>query len=225
MPGGTDGPVGPPLVRDLGRVDYTRCLESMRAFTDARSDATRDEIWLVEHAPVFTLGQAGKREHLIAPTDIPLIQSDRGGQVTYHGPGQIVAYLMIDIRRLGMGVRAYVTAIETAIIELLAENGIAAVSRPEAPGVYVDGRKIAALGLRVRKGASYHGLALNVRMDLTPFTLINPCGYAGLEVTQLADLGVREDLSRVKSRLVNQLCRQFGYDAAQATQMQEHGER
>lgn len=220
MPRGQDGVVAPPepRLRQLGRVDYTRTLESMRAFTDARDETTPDEIWLLEHDPVLTLGQAGKREHVLSVGEVPLVQSDRGGQVTYHGPGQLVVYLMLDIRRLGIGVRDLVTGIETAVIELLADYGIEATARPEAPGVYVDGRKIAALGLRVRKGRSYHGLSLNVDMDLAPFTLINPCGYQGLEVTQLADLGVDEGLSTVGERLVNQLMRQFRYPSVSLEQ-------
>lgn len=200
-------------VRELGRVDYIPVFDAMKAFTDTRAADTRDELWLLEHEPVFTLGQAGKPEHLLNPGDIPVVRTDRGGQVTYHGPGQIVGYLMLDLRRLGINVRQLVSGIENAIIDLLATYGIEAVARREAPGVYVDGRKIAALGLRIRRGRSYHGLSLNVDMDLEPFTMINPCGYAGLEVTQMRDLGVYEDLSTVASRLVNHLGHQFSYDA------------
>ncbi len=211
---GSNGAVIPaPVTRSLGRVPYEATLERMRAFTDDRTPETPDEFWALEHDPVLTLGQAGKREHLLALTDIPVVQTDRGGQVTYHGPGQLVIYLMIDIRRLGVGVRSLVDGIEQAVIDLLDEFGIVGVARRDAPGVYVDDRKIAALGLRVRRGCSYHGLSLNVDMDLSPFSTINPCGYEGLEVTQLADLGVDEPLSSVSSRLVNQLLRQFGYPA------------
>lgn len=200
-------------VRDLGRAAYEPVWHGMKVFTDERTAATSDEVWLVEHPPVFTLGQAGKPEHLLAPGDIPVVRSDRGGQVTYHGPGQLVAYLLFDIRRLGIHVRDLVTGIETSVIHLLGDYGIDAAARREAPGVYVQGRKIAALGLRIRRGHSYHGLSLNVAMDLEPFTRINPCGYQGLEVTQLCDLGVHEDLSRVALRLVNQLATSFGYDS------------
>lgn len=209
------------IVRDLGRSPYAQVFERMKVFTDARTPETPDELWLVEHDPVFTQGQAGKPEHLLDPGDIPVVQSDRGGQVTYHGPGQLVGYLMFDIRRLGIGVRALVSGIENAMIDLLRDWDIEAAARAEAPGVYVGGRKIGALGLRVRRGASYHGLALNVCMDLEPFARINPCGYAGLEVTQLADLGVDEDLSSVASRLVNHLVAVFGYDGALWPEMNE----
>ncbi len=206
--------VDAPIVRELGRVDYETTLDTMRAFTDARDANTPDELWLLEHDPVFTLGQAGKREHVLMPGDIPVVQSDRGGQVTYHGPGQLVIYLLLDIKRLGIGVRGLVDGIEQSIITLLSEYGINAESRREAPGVYVDGRKIAALGLRVRRGRSYHGLSLNVDMDLSPFSQINPCGYEGLEVTRLSDLGVDEPLSSISSRLINHLVHQFGYASA-----------
>ncbi len=205
------GKVPDPIVRELGCVDYVDTLARMRAFTDARHELTPDEFWVLEHQPVFTLGQAGKREHVLVNSDIPLVQSDRGGQVTYHGPGQLVIYLMIDIRRQGSGVRSLVDGIENAVIELLSDYGITGAARREAPGVYVDGRKIAALGLRVRRGCSYHGLSLNVDMDLSPFSMINPCGYQGLEVTQLRDLGVAEPLSGVASGLINHLGSRFGY--------------
>ncbi len=202
------------IVRNLGLRDYTAVLAEMRAFTDSRSASTPDELWLLEHHPVFTQGQAGKAEHLLAPGDIPVVQSDRGGQVTYHGPGQLIGYLLIDLKRRELGVRDTVSGIENAVIALLAGYGIAGVARREAPGVYVDGKKISALGLRVRRGRTYHGLSLNVAMDQRPFERINPCGYAGLEVTQLADLGVSEDISCVGTRLVKYLALEFGYDAA-----------
>ena len=176
--------------RRLGRQDYEPVFAAMRAFTEARTADTADELWSVEHPPVFTQGLAGKPEHLLAPGDIPVIQVDRGGQVTYHGPGQAVVYCLLDVRRLGLSVRALVTALEQAVIELLAAHGVAAHARPDAPGVYVNDAKIAALGLRLRQGRSYHGLSLNVAMDLEPFTRINPCGYRGLRVTQLRDLGI-----------------------------------
>jgi lipoyl(octanoyl) transferase len=182
----------------------------MQAFTDARDADTPDELWLVEHDPVFTLGQAGKPEHVLAAGDIPVVHVDRGGQVTYHGPGQIVAYPLLDLRRLKMGVRELVTRIEQAIIDTLAEWNIVAVRRPGAPGVYVADAKIAALGLRVRHGCTFHGLAFNIAMDLEPFRRINPCGYAGLQVVQMLDLGGPSRLADVEDALVAELGRQFG---------------
>ena len=176
------------LVRKLGLAEYQPVLDAMRELTDQRDPDTPDQLWLLQHPRVFTQGQAGKAEHVLAPGDIPVIQVDRGGQVTYHGPGQWVVYLMIDLRRNGLGVRSLVTLIEESIVRLLAEYGIAAAPEPKAPGVYVNGDKIASLGLRVRRGCSYHGLALNVDMDLEPFQRINPCGYEGLKVTSMAEL-------------------------------------
>jgi lipoyl(octanoyl) transferase len=176
------------VLRELGRVEYQPTLQAMQDFTDSRTPDTPDELWLLQHPRVFTQGQAGKAEHVLAAGDIPVIQVDRGGQVTYHGPGQWVLYLLVDLRRRHLGVRDLVDLIERSIVVLLAEYGIEAQPRPEAPGVYVDGKKIASLGLRVRRGCSYHGLALNVDMDLEPFQRINPCGYAGLEVTSMARL-------------------------------------
>lgn len=193
------------LVRDLGRQAYEPVWRGMQRFTSERDEGTPDEIWLVEHDPVFTLGQAGKAEHVLMPGDIPVIHVDRGGQVTYHGPGQIVLYPLLDLRRRNLGVRRLVTVLEQSVIGLLAEYGIDAYARPDAPGVYVEGRKIASLGLRVRRGASYHGLSLNVAMDLSPFRRINPCGYAGLEVTQLRDLGVDRPLSEIEAALTRHL--------------------
>ena len=179
----------PALVRDLGRMAYEPVWRAMQAFTDARTDATTDEVWLVEHDPVFTLGQAGKPEHVLMPGDIPVLHVDRGGQVTYHGPGQIVAYPLLDLKRLKVGVREYVNRIEQAIIDTLGDWNIDAARREGAPGVYVAGAKVAALGIRVRRGCTFHGLAFNIAMDLEPFHRINPCGYAGLRVTSMADLG------------------------------------
>ena len=201
----------PLLVRDLGRQPYVPVWQAMRAFTDARDAETPDELWLLEHDPVFTLGQAGKREHVLSPGDIPVIPVDRGGQVTYHGPGQIVAYPLLDLRRLGIGVRDLVCRIEQAIIDTLAHWNIEALRREGAPGVYVAGAKVAALGLRVRRGCSFHGLAFNVAMDLEPFHRINPCGYAGLQVTQMVDLGGTSKLAEVEDVLVRELCNQFGF--------------
>ncbi len=184
----------------------------MQRFTDARDEATPDEIWLVEHEPVFTLGQAGKPEHVLAPGDIPVVHVDRGGQVTYHGPGQIVAYPLLDLRRLGVGVRDYVCRIEQAIIDTLDEWNIGAERREGMPGVYVGGAKIASLGVRVRHGRTFHGLAFNVAMDLEPFHRINPCGYVGLHMTSVLDLGGPSGLDAVKPVLVEQLGRQFGLE-------------
>lgn len=176
------------LLRELGLVDYQPTLAAMRQFTDSRDTDSPDELWLLQHPPVFTQGQAGKAEHLLAPGDIPVIQVDRGGQVTYHGPGQWVVYIMVDMRRHQLGVRDLVNLIELALVQLLAEYAISAVAKPGAPGVYVEDEKIASLGLRIRRGCSYHGLALNVDMDLEPFGRINPCGYEGLQVTSMARL-------------------------------------
>jgi lipoyl(octanoyl) transferase len=176
------------VLRELGLVDYAPTLDAMRRLTDARDADSPDELWLLQHPPVFTQGQAGRVEHVLAPGDIPVIQVDRGGQVTYHGPGQWVLYLMVDLRRRQLGVRDLVTLIEHSLVQLLDEYGITAASRPAAPGVYAADAKIASLGLRVRRGCSYHGLALNVDMDLEPFGRINPCGYAGLQVTSMAKL-------------------------------------
>jgi lipoyl(octanoyl) transferase len=197
----------PLLIRRLPQVDYLACWQAMRDFTDARTDATPDEIWLLEHPPVFTLGQAGKPEHVLAPGDVPVVQTDRGGQVTLHAPGQTVAYLLIDIARLGIGSRALVSDIESAIVALLADLGVSAHSDPDAPGVYVGKRKIASLGLRIRHGRSYHGLSLNRDMDLSLWQRINPCGHAGQAVTSLAAEGVRIDRARLETRLVEPLAR------------------
>lgn len=196
--------------RRLGLREYGPVQEAQRAFTAARDAATPDEFWTLEHPPVFTQGQAGRAEHLLAPGDLPVVQSDRGGQVTYHGPGQLVVYLLVDCRRRGLGVRALVSHIEDAIVALLAGYGIAAAARPGAPGVYVDGAKIASLGLRIRRGCSYHGLALNVAMDLEPFGRIDPCGMAGLAVTQLAELGGPADVAAVREPLCAELARRLG---------------
>lgn len=178
------------MVRSLGCVEYEPTWRAMQDFTARRDADTPDELWLLEHPPVYTLGQAGRREHLLAATDIPLVPIDRGGQITYHGPGQVVIYVLVDLRRRGYGVRELVARMEQAVIELLAAHAVAAQRLAGAPGVYVDGAKIAALGLRVKRGCTYHGLALNVDMDLAPFAAINPCGYAGMRVTQCRDLGV-----------------------------------
>jgi lipoyl(octanoyl) transferase len=202
------------IVKQLGLVEYEPTWRAMQAFTDARTDETPDEIWLLEHPPVFTQGQAGKPEHVLQVTNIPIVPIDRGGQVTYHGPGQLVAYLMIDLRRRKLGVRELVRRIEQAIIDLLAERGITAYGKVDAPGVYVDEAKIASLGLRIRNGCSYHGLALNVDMDLTPFSYINPCGYVGLAVTQLKDFGVRETPTSLATQLAGKINTLLALDGA-----------
>lgn len=181
---------GEAIVRHLGRVGYEPTWRAMQDFTARRTPDTADELWLLEHPPVYTQGQAGKPEHLIAATEIPVVQIDRGGQITYHGPGQVVAYVLVDLRRRGYGIRELVSRMEQAVIDLLAAHGVAAARRSGAPGVYVDGAKIAALGLRVKHGCTYHGLAFNVDMDLAPFAAINPCGYPGMAVTDCRALGL-----------------------------------
>jgi lipoyl(octanoyl) transferase len=200
------------IVRHLGLVDYLPTLETMRRLTRERDERTPDEIWLLQHPQVFTQGQAGKAEHLLAPGDIPVIQVERGGQVTYHGPGQLVAYLMLDLRRLGLGVRELVTALEQSLVDVLATYGVEAAPKADAPGVYVEGDKIASLGLRVSRGCSFHGLALNVDMDMSPFWRINPCGYAGLKMVQLKDLlETPPPLDEVAQRLEQALRARLGY--------------
>lgn len=207
------------IVRDLGRQPYAPVWHAMQRFTDARTDDTPDELWVVEHDPVFTLGQAGKDEHVLAPGDIPVLHVDRGGQVTYHGPGQIVVYPLLQLRRLGIGVRDYVCRIEQAIIDTLAEWNIGAERRDGAPGVYVGGAKVAALGIRVRRGCTFHGLAFNVAMDLEPFHRINPCGYQGLQVTSMVDLGGPSGMAAVTPVLLGHLARQFGLDPQPAADL------
>ena len=192
-------------MRWLGRVEYEPTWRAMQDFTAQRTADTPDEIWIVEHPPVFTQGQAGKPEHLIAETGIPVVPIDRGGQITYHGPGQVVAYVLVDLRRRGYGIRELVGRMEQAVIDFLETQGVAAARREGAPGVYVAGAKIAALGLRVRHGCTYHGLALNVDMDLAPFAAINPCGYPGLPVTQCRDLGIELAPAQVGSALADLL--------------------
>lgn len=193
------------VVKKLGRQDYQPVWQAMHEFTDTRDDETVDQVWLVEHNPVFTQGQAGKAEHLLNTGDIPVVQSDRGGQVTYHGPGQLVAYFLINLRRKKMGVRELVTHIENTVIGSLNHYDIDSAARPDAPGVYVDGKKICSLGLRIRKGCSFHGLALNVNMDLSPFLRINPCGYQGMEMIQVSDLVNSIELADIEKSLVQEL--------------------
>ena len=204
-------------VRQLGRADYATTWQRMREFTLTREVGTRSELWLVEHPPVYTLGQAGRPEHLIDPGDIPVVRSDRGGQITYHGPGQLIAYTLIDLREAGLGVRALVSALELSVIDLLAELGVSAHARAQAPGVYVGGAKIAALGLRIKRGCSYHGLALNVDLDLTPFQHIDPCGYPDLKVTRLADLGIPLDVAALATPLLDKLAARLGYTIGPTT--------
>lgn len=200
------------VVRQLGRADYETTWRAMQGFTDARDVSTPDELWFLEHDPVFTQGLNGKAEHLLEPGDIPVVGIDRGGQVTYHGPGQLVLYALIDLRRCGIGVRELVIALERAVVALAARHGIAAAGRRDAPGVYVGARKLASLGLRVRRGCSYHGLALNVDMDLAPFSRINPCGVAGLAMTQLVAEGAKIDVAAAALALAPRACEALGLE-------------
>ncbi|MBB1461801.1 lipoyl(octanoyl) transferase LipB [Vibrio sp. SG41-7] len=200
------------IVKKLGRQDYEPVWKAMHKFTDERTEEDVDQVWLVEHNPVFTQGQAGKAEHVLNAGDIPVIQSDRGGQVTYHGPGQLVAYFLINIRRKKFGVRDLVTHIENLVINTLKAYNINSTARPDAPGVYVDGKKICSLGLRIRRGCSFHGLALNVDMDLSPFLRINPCGYQGMEMAQVSQLGGPSELESVELQLIQELVELLGYD-------------
>lgn len=199
------------LIRSLGRQDYEPLWRAMQRFTDSRDLTASDEIWFTEHPPVFTLGLNASREHVLAPGDIPVVQIDRGGQVTYHGPGQLMIYPLVDLKRAAIGVRDLVTALEQTAIRTASDYGIAAVSRADAPGVYVDGRKLASIGLRVRRGASYHGMALNVDLDIEPFSRINPCGFSDLEITDLARLGSAEALLQVQARVQAHLLRELGF--------------
>ncbi|ABK39323.1 lipoyl(octanoyl) transferase LipB [Aeromonas hydrophila] len=225
----TESPSSAPrlLVRQLGRRPYQPVWDAMKAFTDSRTPDTPDEFWVVEHDPVYTQGQAGKAEHLLAPGDIPVVQSDRGGQVTYHGPGQLVLYVLVDVRRSKLTVRELVTCLETAIINTLAKSGIEAYAKPDAPGVYVKNQlgaalqteaKLASLGLRIRKGCSFHGLALNVNMDMTPFLRINPCGYAGMAMTQTSALGGPQSVAEAQAMLVAELASLIGYETITNTE-------
>tara|TARA_R110002050_G_scaffold9504_1_gene33214 strand:+ start:359821 stop:360432 length:612 start_codon:yes stop_codon:yes gene_type:complete len=191
------------ILKDLGRVDYQTTCDAMRTFTAERDELTQDELWLVEHDPVFTQGLNGKDEHLLNTGNIPVIRTDRGGQVTYHGPGQLIAYTLFDLKRLNIGVREMVSRMENSVISMLDEMGIKANARVDAPGVYVDERKIAALGLRVKQGACYHGLSINISMDLTAFSLINPCGYQGMEVVDLKSLGYGITMSQAKQQFIS----------------------
>lgn len=198
-------------IKSLGLTDYEPVWRAMQAFTDSRTDDTPDEIWFTEHRPVFTLGVNASRDHLLAPGDIPVVQADRGGQVTFHGPGQLLVYPLIDLRRAGLGVRGLVTALEQSVVALATGYGIAAASRCDAPGVYAEGVKFASVGLRVRRGASFHGMALNVDMDLAPFHRINPCGYSGLEVTDLRTLGAPLSPDMARAALLPHLLDRLGF--------------
>ena len=200
------------IVRQLGRQTYVPVWQAMQEFTDSRNEKTSDEIWLVEHDPVFTQGLAGKPEHILMPGDIPVVQVDRGGQVTYHGPGQQVVYFLIDLKRKGLGVRQLVSAIENTVVDLLAKYNIKSEPRADAPGVYVDEKKICSLGLKIRRGASFHGLALNVDMDKEPFDRINPCGYAGMKITQVCELGGPKDLEVIRQDIIESIKASIGYE-------------
>jgi len=202
------------VVRELGRQVYEPVWRAMQEFTNARTESTPDEIWFCDHDSVFTLGLNTKPEHLLAPGDIPVIQIDRGGQVTYHGPGQLMIYPLIDLRRAGLGVRDLVTALEQSVVDLAADYGIEAASRCDAPGVYIDGVKLASVGLRIRRGSSFHGMALNVGVDLEPFSRINPCGFKDLQLTDLARLGADNDLAVVRDKLLPHLLRHLHLDHA-----------
>lgn len=203
-------------VRRLGLQPYAPIWQAMQQFTDERGPETPDELWLLEHLSVFTQGQAGKAEHLLNPGDIPVVQVDRGGQITYHGPGQQIVYLLIDLRRAGLGVRELVSLMEQALVDTLAHFGITAYAKADAPGVYVADAKIASLGLRVRRGCSFHGLALNLDMDMTPFLRINPCGYAGMPMTQVSQLAPQADKLQVSQHLLENLTHRLGYTCLQS---------
>lgn len=203
-----------PIVRRLGRVDYEPTWRAMQRFTDERNAATADEIWFLEHPPVFTLGMNASPAHVLAPGDIPVVQIDRGGQVTYHGPGQLVVYPLVDLRRAKLGARDIVTALEKSVIQMAAEFGITAEARREAPGIYVGGKKLGSVGIRIRRHSSYHGLAVNVNLDLEPFQRINPCGYQGLEMTQLAEIGGPGTVERAADALEPHLLRALGFTAS-----------
>lgn len=203
------------IVRQLNRQPYEPVWHAMQTFTDERDADTPDELWVLEHDPVFTQGQAGKAEHILAPGDIPVVKVDRGGQVTYHGPGQLVVYFLIDIRRRKMGVRNLVNAIEDTIVAMMADYNVRASARPDAPGVYVDDAKLCSLGLRIRKGCSFHGLALNVDMDLSPFLRINPCGYAGMEMVQSKDIKGPQNVAEAAEQVVRIFAELLGYNNIQ----------
>ena len=204
------------VIRHRGRQDYVPLWQEMQHFTDERNDTTADEIWFCEHPPVFTMGVNASDEHLLAPGDIPVVNIDRGGQVTYHGPGQLMVYPLVDLRRAGIGVRKLVTALEQSVVDLMAEYAVSATADPAAPGVYVDGSKLASVGLRIRRGRSFHGMALNVDVELEPFSRINPCGYAQLQMTDLNRQGAKLDLNQAAEKLLPHFLRHIGLVAQQA---------
>jgi lipoyl(octanoyl) transferase len=206
--------MGQPIVRRLGRVEYEPTWRAMQRFTDERNAATADEIWFLEHPPVFTLGMNASTAHVLLPGDIPVVQIDRGGQVTYHGPGQLVVYPLVDLKRAKLGVRDIVTALEQSVIQLAGDFGITAATRPGAPGIYVGAKKLGSVGIRIRRHSSYHGLAVNVNLNLEPFSRINPCGYEGLQMTQLADLGGPDSVLRAADALEPHLLRALGFSGS-----------
>lgn len=209
-------------IRWLGLQDYRSCWQAMRQFTDSRDAITPDEVWLVEHHPVFTQGQNGKTEHLLDPAPIPVVQTDRGGQITYHGPGQLMIYTLIDLKRKKLNVRELVTQLEQTVIQFLAALDIQAYAKPKAPGIYIGDKKICSIGLRVRHGCAYHGLAFNVKMDLQPFTKINPCGFPGLKMTQLSELSAQNNILETGRQLIKYLSTNLGYTGA--TFLADHSE-
>lgn len=211
------------VIRNLSQQDYSTCWQAMKSFTNNRSDMTDDEIWLVEHPPVFTQGQNGKPEHFIQTHQIPVIQSDRGGQVTYHGPGQLMVYTLVDVKRKKLNIRQLVSALEQSVVQMLQDYQIQAAAKCDAPGVYVNNRKICSVGLRIRRGCSYHGLALNIAMDLQPFSYINPCGFSGLEMTQLSELAGPQKTAEVATQLLKYLKVNLGYTSHQFTTEQSYG--
>lgn len=203
----------PLIIRWLDQQEYTSCWQAMKQFTDDRHADTPDEIWLLEHKPVFTQGQNGKAEHVLNPGDIPIVQTDRGGQITYHGPGQLMVYTLIDLKRKKFTIRELVSKLEQAIVDFLAAQNIVAAAKREAPGVYINDKKICSIGLRVRKGCAYHGIAFNINLDLSPFNRINPCGYAGLQMTQLADFDKTATVKQAGEQLIAYLKQNLGYNA------------
>lgn len=208
------------IVRDLHNTNYKKTWENMQVFTDKRNSETTDELWLLEHPPVFTQGLAGKPEHILNSHDIPIVQTDRGGQVTYHGPGQLVGYVLFDLKRLGIHTRELVRKLEKSIIDVLAHYNIPAKARCDAPGVYINDEKICSIGLRVRKNCSYHGIAFNIDMDLTPFSYINPCGYQGMKMAQLKTLAPTANINTVKTLFISAIMENFGYNSHQFSTMQ-----
>lgn len=209
-------------VKWLGQQDYQSCWQAMQAFTNERTEKSLDEVWLLEHHPVFTQGQNGKAEHVLNPGSIPVIKTDRGGQVTYHGPGQLMVYTLLDLKRKQFTVRGLVTSLEKSVIDLLAQYGVTAHAKPEAPGIYVDEKKIGSIGLRIRRGCSYHGIAFNVSMDLEPFTRINPCGFSQLKMTEFAACGGLKSIRETGNQLINHLMKNLSYTSANYCNMRKN---